>query len=293
VSAKTVAAPRTHAAHARIAYALAEFDYLTVRQLNRVLGNAPTSENRVRKHLHSMAAAELVLSLASRSAILPRVYTLSAKGYRTLEVPQARRVRVSEEQQKAVNLLFLQHTIAVTDVLIAASRISHTHPEIVLTRLVTERSLRRKLYVALPNRSGERPVCIEPDGSVEFTIQGKVEDFFHIEVYRTLPPAERTFKQKIHAYVTYAVSGQHESLFQTPALSIAVFAQTARMAGTLKRWTEEVLQESKQPEQGDRFFFRSGAVAEASPQELYLTPVWEQPFRTTKTPLLIREESPE
>jgi protein involved in plasmid replication-relaxation len=287
----TMAAARTRAAQMKIACALAEFNYLTVSQLNRVLGNAPASENRVRKHLRSMVSAELVLSLASQSAILPRIYTLTANGYRLLGLPQVRRVRSSEEQQKAGNLFFLQHTIAVTAVLIGARLLSRTHPEIVLTRMLTERALKRKIYVAVPAGAGGRPVCIEPDASLEFVLQGKVKDFFHIEVYRTLPPAEWRFRQKIQAYVTYATSGLHETLFATPALSIAVFAQTLPMARTLKKWTAEVLQDMNQPEQAVRFFFRSGSVADASPQELFLTPCWEQPLTTTKTPLIIREEA--
>jgi hypothetical protein len=90
--------------------------------------------------------------------------------------------------------------------------------------------------------------------------------------------------------VTYATTGQHAALFHTPALSIAVFAATREMAATLKRWTEQALEEMHQPEQGERFFFRSIAdLGTVTPSELYLAPVWEQPFGNTKTPLLILE----
>jgi hypothetical protein len=176
--------------------------------------------------------------------------------------------------------------MAVTEVLIAAHLLAQTQPGIQLTRLYTERELKRKIFVRLP----ERTVCLEPDASLEFLLQEEWQDFFHLELYRHLPPAAWRFKQKIHCYVTYAETGQHEALFQTPALSIAVVAQTPQMAETLKRWTEETLTEIGQPEQGERFFFRSGDMALASPVELFLTPFWQQPFSTTKTPLLIREE---
>jgi hypothetical protein len=62
------------------------------------------------------------------------------------------------------------------------------------------------------------------------------------------------------------------------------------MAATLKRWTEETLQAMGRAEEGEGFFFRSIAdTATASPEELYLTPVWEHAFSTTKTPLLVLE----
>jgi hypothetical protein len=62
------------------------------------------------------------------------------------------------------------------------------------------------------------------------------------------------------------------------------------MATTLKRWTEEALTDMARPEEGVRFFFCSLAVASASPEELFLAPVWEQAFRTAKSPLLVLED---
>jgi DNA-binding HxlR family transcriptional regulator len=283
----------------KILGALSEFGYLTVSQLTRLL-YAPSSQSYVQKQLTSLTAAGYVMPLAHRFVTQPRVYALTGKGQsvlKSLGVPQQIRVRPREEKEKAHNFLFLQHTIAVTDVLIAARLLSQTVPDIALTRMYTERELKRKIYVEIPDK-----VCIEPDASCEFEVtvtangtQHTGVDFFHIEVYRTLPPAEWRFKQKIKGYVTYALSSQHEELFQTPALSIAVIAQTDiaqtdRQKVTLKRWTEEALQEMKRPEEGEWFFFCSLDAATASPEDLFLSPVWEQAFGTAKTPLLILAE---
>jgi hypothetical protein len=98
------------------------------------------------------------------------------------------------------------------------------------------------------------------------------------------------FKQKIQGYVAYDDTRQHEELFQTPVLSIAVLAQTSQMATMLKRWTEEALQDMKRPEEGDWFFFCSLNTATASPEEMFLSPIWEQAFGTTKTPLIVLAE---
>jgi hypothetical protein len=272
---------------------LGTFGYLTSRQLAKLLYGATSPEwethlRYVQRTLHAQVAEELVIALPGRVVMMPNIYTLSGKGYSAagaLGMPK-RRVRPSEEADKAHNLFFREHTMAVTEVLIAAHLLAQTQPGIQLTRLYTERELKRKIFVRLP----ERTVCLEPDASLEFLLQEEWQDFFHLELYRHLPPAAWRFKQKIHCYVTYAETGQHEALFQTPALSIAVVAQTPQMAETLKRWTEETLTEIGQPEQGERFFFRSGDMALASPVELFLTPFWQQPFSTTKTPLLIREE---
>jgi hypothetical protein len=214
------------------------------------------------------------MSLAHRFVTMPRVYTLTGKGYSVLSslgVPQQIRVRLTEEREKAHNLLFLQHTIAVTDVLIAAHLLVRTHPDIQLTRMYLERELKRKIYVEIPDK-----ICIEPDASCEFEITVTAEgtrhtgvDFFHIEVYRNLPPVEWRFKQKIVGYVSYAVTGQHAALFHTPALSIAIIAATDTQKATLKRWTEEALTAIGQPEEGEWFFFCCLDTSSASPEELF------------------------
>jgi hypothetical protein len=151
----------------KIIVALTLFDYLTAYQLARLL-YSPASISRVRKELKSLAAASLVLSLGGRAVNLPLVYTLSSKGRQSaasLGVSASRRLRPSEEKDKGYNPYFLKHTIAVTDVLIAAQLLSRTVPHIELTRMLTERELKRKIYVELPEK-----VCIEPDASCEFLL---------------------------------------------------------------------------------------------------------------------------
>jgi hypothetical protein len=62
------------------------------------------------------------------------------------------------------------------------------------------------------------------------------------------------------------------------------------MTTTLKRWTtEEVLTDMERQAEGEWFFFCSVDPASASPEELYLSPVWEQAFSDVKTPLLVLE----
>ena len=277
----------------KIIVALSEFDYLTTHQLTRLL-YSPSSIKHVQEEMKSLMDATLVTVIGGKAANLPRIYTLSGMGRQyaaVLGAPKSQRFRPSEEQEKGHNPYFLKHTMAVTDVLIAARLLSQTHPAVTLSRIVTERELKRKIYVELPER-----ICIEPDASCEFLItemrhdsQQTWRDFFHIEVYRNLPPVAQRFKQKIQGYVTYVDAGEHQALFHTTALSVALFAQTPAMAATLKRWTEEALTEIERPEEGEWFFFSSLNTATASPEEMYVAPVWECAFGTTKAPLLVLE----
>jgi hypothetical protein len=276
---------------------LAAFDYLTIRQLLRLEGYASKSLTYGQELMKLLVAEKCVLPLVGTAVNQPRIYTLTDKGRQyasVLGIPTAKRFRPAEESGKARNGYFIRHTLLINDVLIAARLLTQTVPGIVLTRLYTERELKRKIYVELPEPIGEgktryRKLCIEPDASLRFTIGETWQDFFHIEVYRNLPPVEQRFKQKVSGYVATVRSGQHQQLFHTESLNIAVFAQTVAMAQTMKEWTEEAL--PNQPDEGSRFFFSSLDVASASPGEMYLSPVWEQAFGTAKTPLLLLEEN--
>jgi hypothetical protein len=161
----------------KIIVALAEFEYLTAEQITRLL-YAPSSLSHVRKQLRSLVAAGFVLPLAGKAVNLPLIYTLSGVGRTSasaLGTAPRRRFRPSEEQNKGQNPYFMKHTIAVTDVLIAARLLSQTVPGITLSRMYTERELKRKIHVELPGRTPEgtarfQTICIEPDASCEFLI---------------------------------------------------------------------------------------------------------------------------
>jgi hypothetical protein len=141
----------------KILICLAEFHYLTARQITKLL-YAPSSLVYVQKQLKSLTDAAFVVALPGRFVNMPNVYTLTGKGYTyiaALGMLQRKRVRPTEEHEKARNLFFIQHTLAVSDVLIAAWLLSQTQPDILLTRMYTEQELKRKIYVDLPVRSEE------------------------------------------------------------------------------------------------------------------------------------------
>jgi hypothetical protein len=204
----------------KIIVALSEFDYLTTNQLTRLL-YSPSSRKHVQEEMKSLMDASLVTAVGGKAVHLPRIYILNSNGRQyasVLGAPKTQRFHPAEEAEKGQNPYFLKHTMVVTDVLISARLLSQTHPAITLSRMITERDLKRRIYVDTPEK-----LCIEPDASCEFLTtenghngqQTRVRDFFHIEVYRNLPPVERRFKQKIAGYVTYVDTGQHQALFNS------------------------------------------------------------------------------
>jgi hypothetical protein len=270
---------------------LAEFHYLTVSQLVALEEYKESSRSYVYKQINELVAEDLVLTLPQQTVTQPRVYTLTAKGRKyasLLGKALYKRFRRGEEQERGENLYFVAHTIAVTDVLIAARLLAKTVPAIRLNRMLTERELKRTMYVTVQARTGERRICIEPDGALDFIVKDTWRDFCYLEVYRH-HLNETRFQHKIQGYVTALITGLHEQLFQTSAMAVAIIATTDKLAGTLKQWTEEALAAMDRTDAGERFFFSSLNTATASPEELFLSPVWEQAFSTTKTPLLVLE----
>ena len=281
-----------HTAKRKIISDLADFHYLTVSQLT-TLEYKETSRSYVHKEVNELVAADLVLALPRQVVTEPRLYTLTAKGRRVatqLGKEPYKRFRVGEEKERGENLYFVAHTIAVTDVLIAARLLARTVPGIRLNRMLTERELKRTIYVPVPGEgTTTRNICIEPDGALDFIVQDTWQDFLYLEVYRH-HLAETRYKHKIQGYVTALVTGLHEQLFSTPAMAVAVIATTQKLTGTLKQWTEEALTAMQRRDAGDRFFFASFDTATTSPEDIFLSPVWETAFGTTKTPLLVLEE---
>jgi hypothetical protein len=158
--------------------------------------------------------------------------------------------------------------------------------------MYTEWELKRKIYVTLSGKT----CCLEPDASLLFRITETWHDnpqtweqFFHIEVYRTHLRQER-FKHKIHTYAAYAASPLHKNLFHTPALAIAIFCADDHLQKTLKQWTAEVLQEPHQLDLAERVFFTSVAPATASPEAIFLSPIWDTAGGNAQTPLLLLEQ---
>jgi hypothetical protein len=271
---------------------LAAFHYLTVSQLIALGEHKESARSYIHKEVNELVADGYLLALPRQIVSQPRLYTLTAKGRKFAAVlgnVPYKRYRKGEELERGENVSFVAHTIAVTDVLIAACLLAKRVPAIRLNRMLTERELKRTIYVPVPReRRTQRNICIEPDAAVDFTIQDTWQDFYYLEVYRHHLNKTR-FQHKIAGYVTALVSGLHGQLFQTPAMVVAVIATTEKLAGTLKQWTEEALGAIQRSDAGDRFFFCNIDTATTNPEDMFLTPVWEQAFGTTKTPLIVLE----
>ena len=128
--------------------ALFEFEYLTASQVTKLCYSAG-SLNYVKAQLKALVDSGRALSLGGRGTGLPLIYTLTGKG-RSLAASaighRAKRFRPQEARETQANIYFMQHTLAVNDVLIGARLLAKTRPDIVLTRMYREPELQRRYH---------------------------------------------------------------------------------------------------------------------------------------------------
>src|SRR5664279_5876378 len=108
--------------------AVKRFHYLTAAQVSRLLYPDCHDDNRyARRRLARLADINLLLRLtgppAPRYGSAPHVFTLGRAGRQLLD-SQDTYFRPAEERAKSHNFLFMDHTLATVDVLVA---VSYTH----------------------------------------------------------------------------------------------------------------------------------------------------------------------
>src|SRR5512135_2837586 len=125
--------------------AVARLHYLTAAQVSRLVFPGCHDEDRyARRRLARLVDAGLLLrlkplALPHRGAA-PHVFTLAHAGRQLLGLPTGS-LRPGEEQSKARNLLFIEHTLATVDVVIAAELLCRSSP-VAMPRLRMERELK-------------------------------------------------------------------------------------------------------------------------------------------------------
>lgn len=306
--------------------AVARFHFVTAQQITRLFYQ-PGSLEYARNRLRRLAAQGYLVRLRLPSAgpgNTPWVYSIAGRGWGYLQAvgadkgadPSAgacleggegergrgrgrgpeskdkRRFRPSEQGEHS--WLFLTHTLAVTDVLIAATLLAQAHAEdIVLTDVVHERELRRRPLVKVHTLRGES-VGVVPDAWLDFALRAQARMSIVLELDRGTTE-QLAMKRKLRALLAYA-DGPYQQTFQSTSLSIAVATTAGEgRARQLRAWCEDVLRDlpTTAQRQADAELFLFTALPPVpignsglDPERLFLAPVWWQPFADQPISLL-------
>lgn len=224
--------------------AVATFHFLTVEQVTRLFyhhGSLTHVRGKL-KRLSDLGYLQRLRVPRTSAGNPPWVYHLARGGIRALqqseglERGESLRFRPAEQREHAY--LFLAHTLAVNDVLIAATLLSRTVPQAVLAELQHERDL-RQTPVRVRTSAGES-MSVIPDAWLDFHLAQRARMSIVLELDRGTV-GQRAFKRKLRGLLAYA-AGPYQEAFGTSSLTIAIATTaSASRAKQLRTWCEQVL----------------------------------------------------
>jgi hypothetical protein len=265
--------------------AVCRYGYLTSEQVCRLLFSRG-SLTYVRARLKLLAdrgyCLRVLLPRPSQHGSAPSVFRLGRKGLSYFEslgrdVPE--RFRPSEVV--AHSYLFLSHTIALNDFLIAVERLGRAFGGVVVSEVRHEQELKRApVYVT----DGEAKIGVIPDAWIDTRFAG-AQFCLALEMDRGTEERKQV-QRKIRGYLRY-IKGPYQEAFETDSLTV-VFVTTAgegRLRNLVK-WTEHVLSHDAAEHHVDLFRFASFDPASIEPTKIFQGPLWYRPFKEQPLPLL-------
>lgn len=269
--------------------AVNRFRYLTAAQLNRLLwpNNTKDKNRYAQRRLQRLTHDEYLLPLRDlpRPAVgtAPRVHALGWRGRKALQaagetVPSYN--RPSEIIETGENPIFMPHTLATIDVLIAAERLTHDFPDIRLTQLFTERELRQlRPRVSVPGVTGytsARQVTVIPDAIFSLLIGAEAQHFV-LEVDRGTE-RQGVWRQKVLSLTHWVDSPGSADLLPGEYITVMVVTPTSRRREQLRAWTtQELTARGLFAQHAGMFALSSASPIELTPQDFFMGEHWLPP----------------
>lgn len=268
---------------------LLTYFYLTSHQVCRLLysaGSLTYAQTRLKRLVDTGFCQRIFLPRPAQYGSAPSVYTLARRGLNYLralglEVP----ARYHPSEERGHSYLFLSHTLALNDTLIALALLGRRSPQIAVETMLHERALRRQpLYVE--DGAGHR-LAVVLDAWLDLRLNGSRRMCLGLEVDLGTEEQGR-WRRKVRGLVACS-HGPYQERFGTSSLTLAVLATPGeKRRSDLLRWTE--LELADLPEKEDAAdLFRFACLPEATPaapEDLFCSPCWYRPFSSYATPLI-------
>lgn len=260
-----------------------KFHYLTLSQLIRYLGYSERSKgssNWLGSVLKSLVADNYLaaqnLPRVSSYGRNPLVYSLSTQGVKHIESLGLTVLTKLTPAEQERSFLFLEHTLRLNDVLIAACLLEKQIEGITLAELRHERVLKHQpTKVTVDGKT----VSVIPDGWLDFNLtppfsRASEQVAICLELDRATED-NLSFRSKIRKYVSFS-SGAYQEAFGTGSLTIAfVTTGTSRRVQQMKAWTREELTKLNALGFADLFLFTALDSGVVNGVELFTAPVFQ------------------
>jgi hypothetical protein len=197
----------------------------------------------------------------------PYVYSLGHRGIRYLQSLGGDIPVFHPSEHTTYKPMFLHHTLAVNDFLIAAATLPTIRSDISIYDIKHDLTLKRTLATVIP------------DGWIDFWLNNKTQQCIWLEMDMGTMD-QKTFRKKISALMEFS-SQSYEHIFGTPSL-IIVFATPAgeqRLNNTLN-WTQKELTVSHSEKDADLFRFLCIPEQDMCPEQIFLSSICIHPSDT-------------
>jgi Replication-relaxation len=200
---------------------------VTADQLTR-LHYSPGSLKAVKARLKQLVDAGYVQSdtIPTKMFRAPFYYTLGAKGLKHLSdlgFDREASWRASKEVDK--HSMFVEHTLELNDVLIAAMLLNRTDPRFYLEGFIHERTLKRHPYKAhWYNGIAAQTATVIPDAFLDFRYNlpdGSCRRFPVLLEHDRGTEEQHFFRRRIRAYIMLLKSGDYRELFKSRSVTVA------------------------------------------------------------------------
>jgi hypothetical protein len=286
------------ASHNGVLQAVYRYQLLTSVQVVRACGYSPNSLARVQRLTKQLVDNEYLLALA-RPVVrgkAPLVYTLARKGLNYLKgagFDVREYFRPSQEQEKSY--LFLLHTLAINDVLIAAANLHKVAADYSLASFIHERVLKRTPYkIKLWFGEREEITTVIPDAFLLFVEHKQNGREKHIPILLELDrntTEQRHFRHNLRARIAFIQQEGYKTLLETATVTFAY----ANSEGGMKRreelrsWARKELAATSEQRWLSNLFLFSALPDDLEPKQLFLAPCWYVPFEDDKPIALLAQ----
>jgi hypothetical protein len=268
----------------KLLLAVHRFHYLTLSQLIRYLGYSERSKgssNWLGGFLKTLVAGNYLVAQSlprvSSYGRNPLVYSLSTKGVNHIQAlgyPVLTKLTPAEQER---GFLFLEHTLRLNDVLIAAGLLEKQVAGIACADMRHERVLKHHpTRVQVDGKS----VAVIPDAWLDFRLSPPFSKAYEqvaicLELDRATEDVWKV-RAKIRNYVAFA-GGAYQAAFGTSALTIAFVATSGgdRRVQQIKTWTREELTRLNALSFADLFLFTSLDTDVVDGVRLFTAPVFQ------------------
>jgi hypothetical protein len=228
------------------------------------------------------------------------IYYLDLKGQHYLkEQGYTGFTRLRKSEIEEMTYPHLQHALELNDFLITARLLSRSVPEISVAAMQHDLDLKKtpakfRYLRRLPDGGKiEETATIVPDAwlDVRLKLPGAEKQkrrCIVLELDRGTTTNASTFKQKLRAYVHYAVEdGPYYQQFGTNTIIVA-YATTAGQdrLKMMRSWCEDELQQQRLSHEAELFRFACLPDGELDPKQVFCEPMWYIPYEEEPSMLL-------